>query len=83
MHSGTYVAALHHISYIHLTAQDAVNGGIGPIGGAVKAMAVGVLQTHQLFVDTGTGDILVVQYLGDTDLTYSLRSHRKDALDHL
>ena len=83
MHLESVIPSLLHVADVHLILQDTVDGGICPVGGGLQPVVVAVFFAGEPLVLTGAGDALLVQLLGNTDLTHSIFKQGEDAPYHL
>ena len=83
VHLQAVVPSLFHIPNVHLVLQNAVDSGIRPVGGRLQSVVVAVFFTGEPLVLTGAGNTLLVQLLGNADLSHSVFKQGKDAPHHL
>ena len=83
VHLKAVVPSLLHVADVHLILQDTVDGSVCPVGGGFQPVVVAVFFAGEPFVLTGAGDALLVQLLGNTDLTHSIFKQGEDAPHHL
>ena len=83
VHGGTQGAPLFHIPRIHPVLQDAVNRGVGPVGGLSQPPAVVVALTGEPLVLTGAGNLLCIEQLGNSDFPIPPLKEIEDSLYHL
>ena len=60
-----------------------MDGGICPVGSGLQPVVVAIFFAGEPLVLTGAGDALLVQLLGNTDLTHSIFKQGEDAPYHL
>ena len=83
VHLKAVIPPLFHIPDVHLILQDTVDGGICPVGSGLQPVVVAIFFAGEPLVLTGAGDALLVQLLGNTDLTHSIFKQGEDAPYHL
>ena len=83
VHLQTVVPPLLHIPNVHLVLQNAVDGGIRPVGSGFQPVVVAVFLAGEPLILAGAGDTLLVQMLGNTDFSHSIFKQGKDAPHHL
>ena len=83
VHLQAVVPSLFHVPDIHLVLQNTVDSGICPVGGRRQSVVVAVFFTGEPLVLAGAWDTLLVQLLGNADLTHSVFKQGEDAPHHL
>ena len=83
MHGGAVVPALLHIPRVHLVLQNAVDGGVSPVGGLIDLPPVVVALAQNALVLTGAGNSLGVELLGDLNFPPPLFKEIKNPPHHL